>query len=101
MASSSNPTTLRLCKSLKISLHDDPEAIKAYTSYVNYGKVATDRFAIFDDFPTYHLQIFFLENGVLNVTNASHNDYVCYPNLVKMFYANLNRNFYKGSENQI
>ena len=101
MASSSNPTTFRLSRSVKNFLHDDPEAIKAYTSYVNYGKVSTGCFAIFDDFPTYNLQIFFLENGVLDVIDASHNDYVCYPNLVKLFYANLNHNFYNGNDGEV
>lgn len=92
---------MRLPKSIKNDLFNDLEVIKACISYVNYGKVNTGKFAIFDDFPSYEIDQLFEENSILSLIDNKQNDFVCYPNLVKMFYANLNRGFYNGNEDQI
>ena len=101
MASSSTPSTMRVPKSIKDQLYNDPIAINAYIEYANYGKVNTGRFAIFSDFSTYEIDNLFRENNILSLVDNSLNDFVCYPNLVKIFYANLNRGFYDGNDDEI
>ena len=101
MASSSTPNTIRLPKAIKNFLFNDPEAIKAYINYVNFGKIHTGKFAIFKDFPSYEIENLFQQCSILSVVDNKQNDFVCYPNLVKMFYANLNRGFYDGQDGQI
>ena len=59
------------------------------------------RFAIFEDFSTYVLFNLCLQNEILGLIDASQNDFVCYLNLVKKIYANLNRGFYNGNEDEI
>ena len=92
---------MRLSKTIKEYLYNDPEAIKAYISYANYGKVHTGKFTIFSDFFTYEINTLLEENHILSLFDNTENDFVCYPNLVKMFYANLNRGFHEGNENEI
>ena len=53
---------MRLSKTTKEFLYNDPEAIKAYISYANFGKVDTGKFAIFSDFPSYEINVLFKEN---------------------------------------
>ena len=101
MASSSNPSTMRISKNIKEQLFNDPEAIKAYINYANYAKVHSGKFSIFQDLSSYELDSLFTNNGVLSLIDASQNDFVCYPNLVKIFYANLNRGIYDGNEDEI
>ena len=62
---------------------------------MNYGKVSTGKFAIFNDFSTYEIDTLCSQNGILGLINTSQNDFVCYPNLINMFYANLKGNFMK------
>ena len=101
MASSSTPSTMRLSKTLKEHLFYDPEAIKACIGYANYGKVHPGKFAIFRDFASYEIDSLCVSNNILSLVDDSQNDFVCYPNLVKMFYANLNRGFYQGNDDEI
>src|SRR5574338_85283 len=61
----------------------------------------TEKFAIFSDFSIYEINTLLEENHILSVFENSENDFVCYPNLVKMFYVNLNRSFHEGNENEI
>ena len=92
---------MRLTKTTKAFLFNNPDAINDYINYLNYGKVDSGTFAIFSDFPTYDLESLFSQNGILNLIDSRENDEVCSRNLVKMFYTNLNRSFYEGNENQI
>ena len=92
---------MRLSKNLKEQLLNNPEAIKAYINYANYGKVHPGKFAIFQDFASYEIDTLFANNQILSLVDSSQNDFVCYPNLVKIFYANLNREFYEGNDNEI
>lgn len=101
MASSSTPSTMRLSKAIKTYLFNDPKAIQAYIDYANFGKVNTGKFAVFDEFPSYELDQLFDQNSILSLIDSKQNDFVCYPNLVKMFYANLNRGFYNGNEDEV
>ena len=72
------------------------KAIKIYVDYVANAKVNMGAFVIFGDFPSYDLPSLFNHNKVLSLIDARDNDEVCYPKLVKMFYANLNCDFYEG-----
>jgi len=68
---------------------------------MNYGNKFTSSSAIFNDFPTYYLRNLYLENGIFSLIDVSQNGFVCYPNLVKMFYVNLNHKFYIGNEGEV
>ena len=74
---------MRISRKTKEQLFNDPEAIKAYINYANYGKVHPGKFALFQDFSTYESDSLFANNHVLSLIDASQNDFVCYPNLVK------------------
>jgi len=89
---------MRISRKIKEQLFNDPEAIKAYINYANYAKVHPGKFAIFQDFSSYEIDSLFANNQILSLVDASQNDFICYPNLVKIFYANLNRGFYNGNE---
>ena len=84
---------MRIFRKIKEQLFNDPEAIKAYINYANYAIVHPEKFVIFQDFSSYELDSLFANNGVLSPIDASQNDFVYYPNLVKIFYANSNRDF--------
>ena len=101
MATSSNPFTIRILRKIKEQLFNDTKAIKAYINYAYYAKVHPGKFAIFQDFSSYEIYSLFASNGVLSLIDASQNDFVCYHNLYKIFYANLNRGFYVGNEDEI
>jgi len=101
MASSSNQKRMRLSKITKGYLYNNEEAIKAYLNYVVYGKVHPGNFAIFSDFPSYNVEVLFESNGIRNLVDNTLNDFMCYPTLVKMFYANLFRGFYDGNDNEV
>ena len=85
MDSSSTPSTIRLSKAIKEFLYNDPEAIKAYLSYANFGKVHTGKFAIFNDFLSYELNILFEENKILSLIDDSQNDFFVIQILLKCF----------------
>ena len=101
MASSSNVTGMRLSRATKEHLYNNREAILAYINYATYGKVHPGNFAIFNDFASYEVDALFQNNGILSLVDNNQNDFVCYPNLVKMFYANLNRGFYEGRDDEV
>ena len=97
MASSSSSQKLKLAKTIKGHLHNDREAIKIYVDYLANAKVNTGAFSIFGDFPFFDLIPLFNHNEVLSLTDSP----VCYPKLVKMFYANINCGFYWSNEDEI
>lgn len=101
IASTSTPFTIRLSKAIEEFLYNDPKAIKAYICYANFRKVHTEKFAIFSDFPSNELNVHFKENEIISLIDDSQNDFVYYPILVKMFYANLNHGFYDGNEVEV
>ena len=92
---------MRISRKIKEQLFNDLEAIKAYINYAKYAKVHLGKFAIFQDFYSYEIDSLFANNQVLSLVDASQNDFVCYPSLVKIFYGNLNRGFYNGNDDEI
>ena len=58
---------MRISRKIKEKLYNDPEAIKAYINYANYGKVHPGKFTIFQDFSSYEIDSPFANNQILSL----------------------------------
>lgn len=92
MSSSSQPSSSEAVRHTnKSQLFNDQESTETYVHYSTCGNMFLGWFENFNDFSSYGLQDLVFENDIFGLTDLSHNDFDCYLNLLKMFYAKLKR----------